>query len=353
MNCKDRLIILNFVFVMNRLVLLCLLVVFFSCKKDIPPVQETNTVSFATSEKQILVVNEGNFQFGNGSLSVINTADKEIANEAFKAINNRSLGDVFQSIYVADKSMYLVVNNSGVIEKINRNTLEHEFSISGFNSPRYFEQVSPAKAYVTELFDDKVYVVDLNDLVISKELEVNGWTEAMYELYGTVYVSNLSRNQLLMLDVKNDEFIDSLKFDYAPNSFTLDKNGNLWVLCGDYLGTSNQGELLCLDPSDNSLLKSIEINGNPSHLQISPNLDSLFFLADDVFVLNIESNEYQRFIKGSGFYYGLGVNPDNGELFISDAKDFVQKGRVRQFDRNGKFVTDYEAGYIPSRIYFN
>jgi hypothetical protein len=77
--------------------------IFTSCKKDNPyAINITNGA---------LIVNEGNYLKSNASVSYLNFADNSIVNNIFTLVNNRSLGDVLQSICIDNTNAYLVVNS--------------------------------------------------------------------------------------------------------------------------------------------------------------------------------------------------------------------------------------------------
>ena len=92
-----------------------------SCTKnsdDFGPQTDDNETPIAGSQR-VVVLNEGNFMFGNGSVSVIDNSIEQVSNEAFKQANGYPLGDVPQSLMVHDSLGYIIVNNSGKIEVVD------------------------------------------------------------------------------------------------------------------------------------------------------------------------------------------------------------------------------------------
>ena len=71
--------------------------------------------------------------------------------------------------------------------------------------------------------------------------------------------------------------------------------------------------------------------------------------------VNDASLPAQPLIPSDGhLFYGLGVNPGNGNLFVSDAVDYVQNGWVYQFNQsNGNLIKAYRAGRIPGSFCFS
>ncbi|MFT6747540.1 MAG: hypothetical protein ACJAZ2_001893, partial [Glaciecola sp.] len=152
---------------MNRLLVVAvLLFVVCSCKKDRP--EENVFVSEISGEQGVYIGSEGNFQFGNASLSYYDINSNEISPKVYENANGSKVGDVLQSIHQKGNTLYLVVNNSGKVELIDQFTFKNKGTISGFSSPRYFLTVSNSKAYVTDLYASAIAVVDLNKLEITK-----------------------------------------------------------------------------------------------------------------------------------------------------------------------------------------
>ena len=85
---------------------------------------------FNTSGEGLFIMNEGNFQYGNASLSYYNPATKEIQNEVFYRANAMKLGDVAQSMVVRGNVGWLVVNNSHVVFAIVRTAASSVSSVS-------------------------------------------------------------------------------------------------------------------------------------------------------------------------------------------------------------------------------
>jgi len=57
--------------------------------------------------------------------------------------------------------------------------------------------------------------------------------------------------------------------------------------------------------------------------------------------------------KTSHLYYALAVQPENNELFISDAIDYNQNGYVFRFSSNGIVLDSARVGIIPGYFCFN
>ena len=50
--------------------------------------------------------------------------------------------------------------------------------------------------------------------------------------------------------------------------------------------------------------------------------------------------------------YGISVNPNNGEIFVTDARDFITPGKLYCFTPDGKKKWEATTGDIPAHIVF-
>ena len=97
----------------SRIILICIclnILVLASC--DTKPKSNDDIILPPPIKGSIMMINEGNFQFGNSSLTVYDFNKDLIYPDVFEKTNGRKLGDVFQSITVVNGAAYLVVNNS-------------------------------------------------------------------------------------------------------------------------------------------------------------------------------------------------------------------------------------------------
>ena len=46
-------------------------------------------------------------------------------------------------------------------------------------------------------------------------------------------------------------------------------------------------------------------------------------------------------------YYGLTVNPKNGDVYVADAIDYVQKGMVYRYSKECELLDQFYVGIIP------
>lgn len=338
---------------------LSMLVVVNACKKDKPEdqIQPTPVITNSTG---VYIVNEGTFNFGTAKISYYNIATDVVTGDLFKPANNRSLGDVAQSMCFFNNKAYVVVNNSGKIEVVDPKTFVASATISGLKSPRYFLPVSDNKAYVTDLFSNSLAVVDLTTNTITKNIPCIGWTEQLVLASDKAFVTNYNSDKLYVVNTATDVIDDSIAVAYSCASITKDKNGHLWVLSSGNEKKNVFPELFKINPANNKVELSIRfstLTDSPSRLCMNGSLDVLYYLAKDgVYKLSIDNAQLPTapiINKDNYNLYGLGVDPKTETIYIADAVDYVQVGKIYRYNPDGSLVNSFAAGIIPSNFYFN
>ena len=96
-----------------RVLITSLLLLHVGCMKWEYGIEEEFDTS--TSGEGLFICNEGNFQYGNATLSYYDPATQTVQNEVFYRANAMKLGDVAQSMVIRDGVGWVVVNNSHVV----------------------------------------------------------------------------------------------------------------------------------------------------------------------------------------------------------------------------------------------
>ena len=156
----------------------------------------------------LFITNEGNFQYGNASLSYYDPETKQVQNEVFFRANGMKLGDVAQSMTIHNDLGWIVVNNSHVVFAIDLRTFKEVGRITNLTSPRYIHFVSDEKAYVTQLWDNRIFIVNPRRYEITGYIECpgmtpgSGSTEQMVQYGQYVYVNCWSYQKAAPTDMK-------------------------------------------------------------------------------------------------------------------------------------------------------
>lgn len=361
---------------MNRKLLytgLSILLILSGCMKD-ELLWDFDPPLYDASASGIFVWNEGNFTYGNASLTYYDPETREVREDIFFHANGIPLGDVAHSMTIRDSLAYVVVNNSGRIYIFNTRTFKVKGKITGLTSPRYIHFVSDTKAYVSDLYARSIAVVNPLNMELSGSIPVNNSnsesyqhaTEQMLQYDRFVYTNCWSfDNQVLVIDSELDRVIDSIEVLKQPNSMVLDRHHALWVLCdggteGSPYGSEAGGLLkIASGSTEAEIVLNFTEGESPRDLKINGSGDTLYFINGDVYRFAVDARAGAELLiespyegKAMGGFYGLDVDPYSSEIYVADAIDFVQRGMVYRFSPEGLAVDTFRTGIAPGGFCF-
>ena len=340
--------------------------ILFSCKPPAPVNPGEYTIGTG-----VFVLNEGNFQFSNASLSFYDPQTDTVANNLFYKVNNAPLGDVGQSLAMADGKLYIVVNNSNLIYKVDANSLVCDttkpFKLTDFYSPREMHFVAPNKAYVTDIMGTSLWIVNPQNMTHSGSIEMGKSTEKMVQVGNELYVSNWSnyyvpgmeKNSVQVVDLNNDVKVAEIQVGKEPNTMAMDKNGHVWVLCegATWEADGENPTLWEIDPMLKSATKRYEFDGSAMVLKANASSTALFLILNnevrrfDIGTLTL-SETFRITAPEGGTFYNMAVNPANGDIYVTDAKNYMMNGTVYRYSDDGVRLSSFEAGIIPNAMLF-
>ncbi|MHC1703229.1 MAG: DUF5074 domain-containing protein [Tenuifilaceae bacterium] len=357
-------------FQLKQLALLFLLVtgsiLISSCEKDDPkPILPYDLT------RGVAISNEGSFGASNASLSIYYPDGDSVINDVFNKVNNRPLGDVFQSIGFAGDNAYLVINSSNKIEVINKNTCMEVATIPSLDGPRYFIALNSQKGYVSLWGGNgKIGVIDLATNTISKQIAVGIGPEKLAIAGGKLFVANSggwgTDNKISVINPQTDEVTATITVGDNPKDFVIDKNGKLWVLCsgnivygGDYsIVSQTESQLVMINTSTNTIEKTIGLGEtfHPSHLEINTTKDILYY-AGDFGVAGIFSVSITSPIKATSplineYFYGFNVDSESGNIYGLQAPSFTRAGTLKRYSSAGDILGTHTMGVGPNGAYF-
>jgi DNA-binding beta-propeller fold protein YncE len=251
----------------------------------------------------------------------------------------------------------VVINNSNKITVINSSDFVKTATISGFNSPRYILPVTYGKAYVSDLYANSVQVVDLNSNTISGSIPCMSGTEQMVAIYNKAFITNSNSDYCYVINTSTDAMMDSLQVGKGSSGICTDKNSKIWVLSSGHAPSGQTGKLTRINPVTLQIEQTMNFNlgESPGKLCVNKTRDTLYYLNNGICQLHIAANALPSnpiISQGSKIFYGLGVNPKDYTIYISDAIDYVQRSKIEIYKPNGTFITKFNAGIISNGFMF-
>ena len=353
--------------------LLCsILLVFAACGPKDPIPQNDVTIG-----KGVFVINEGNFTYANSSLTFYNPTVDTVENNLFYRVNGAPIGDVGQSLTLLNGKLYIVVNNSNYIYKVDAGTIVCDttkpYMVTGFVSPRYMLPVAPNKAYVSDLAGTNLWIVNPEDMTCTGSIDMGKSTETMVlvgqEVYVTnwsnTYVQDMEKNTVQVVDAVNDLKVAEIPVGKEPNGMVVDRNGQVWVLCegATWDAEPEQPSLWKIDPMTKQATLMVEFAESTLNLAIDPTGSYLYYVSGGDWVtggdlrrasIDNPAAEDSFVIPAEGrMFYKVFVNPNNGDIYLSDAKNYVTNGTVYRYSNDGVQLGSFEAGICPGYMLFN
>ncbi len=323
--------------------------------------------------KGVFICNEGNYTYGNASLSFYDPQTNSVENQIFYNTNNFPLGDVCMSMTIKDSVGFLVINNSGKILIINTNTFKHTATITTLTSPRYIQIISDTKAYITDLYNPNITIFNPSTFEITGLIYIGKSTESITMYNNYAFVTSWSyNNKIYKIDTQTDKLIDSLTLTKQPNSIVLDANNKLWVLSdGGFSGIPGGQEIPALTKIDaagfqiEKIFSFPSIDDSPKNIRLNGTKDTLYFINSSwsqnqntrygIFKMPINSVNLPTspvIAQKENLFYGLGIDPVNSDIYISDAVDYMQKGIVFHYKSDGTKIDSFKTDIIPSYFKF-
>ncbi len=339
--------------------LLALTTVFTYCKKPVGPQCEgadCDDIS-ALSYSDVVIGCEGNFGWGNASLSVYNPVSKNISNDVYQTVNSLPLGDVCQSMTDINGRLYVVVNNSGKIQVLDTATYANITTISGLTSPRFICKGLGNVAYVSDLYANQIAIVDLTSHTVTGSISVNNWTEEMLFKNNTLWVTCPDTNWIIRIDVTSQTPIDTLVMSKGVSSLVEDKNGFVWALSTGGI-QQELAQLARFNGTTGQLIQSFVFNSltdNPTNLRLDTSGEFIYFLNNGVYKMSTSATQLPQtpsIVQVTTAPYGLGIDPTSGDIYVADALDYVQSGNVYRYNASFELIDQFSVGIIPQSFWF-
>lgn len=314
--------------------------------------------------KGVFVINEGNFTFGNASLDFYNPENGEVINELFIKSSALPLGDVAQSMSILNQKGFVVINNSGKVYVIDIRNGKYIGKITGLTSPRHIHFINDEKAYISDLYASAIAIVNPKTYEHTGIIVTPGHpsTEEMVQIGNRLFVSCWSNDHaILVIDTDRNKVIETIETARQPSSLVVDKNNKIWVLCDggwqQTAGIDNRPALQRINPQTLNIEQSFyfEAGESPSSLAINSGADQLIYINKSIYTMSIDATTLpeEKLLNYNGtIYYGLGINPQTDEIYVSDAIDYSQSGVVYRLTAEGLPVDTFRTGIIPGAFCF-
>ena len=291
------------------------------------------------------------------------------------------LGDVGNDIQVYGSKLYAVINCSNFVEVMDKADARHigEIKIPNCRNIVFHEGYAYVSSYAGTVQIDPnarlgyVAKVDTATLEVVAECTVGYQPEEMAVVDGKLYVANSGGYRVPDYDrtvsvIDLNTFTETKQIDVAPNLHRIvaDSQGYVWVSSrGAYYDV--QSDLYVIDSRTDKVVDSLGIA--VSEMCIDD--DNLYVLSsgysytdsDDMTVSYVQIDTETRNVITQNFItdgtddeiqvpYGLAVNPETKEIYVTDAKSYVVRGTLYCFTPDGRKKWSVTTGDVPAHFAF-
>jgi len=377
-------------FLIATLALLAVIASITACRKDDETVKSTSKqVIYPDPDpgeiKGFFLLNEGNMGSNKATLDYFDYETGVYTKNIFPERNPgvvQELGDLGNDLQVYGERLYAVINGSHLVEVMDVNTAKHIGVISIPNC-RYIV-FKDGYAYVTSYAGQieidptaqlgYVAKVDTATLKVVAQCTVGYQPDEMVIAGDRLYVANSGGyrvpdydNTVSVIDLKTFTEIKKIEVAINLHRMELDRYGNIWVSSrGDYYGDS-PSKTFVIDSETDEVTDTFHLLPNND---MSRNGDSLYVYSTEwshvtqkntitYAIVNTETKKIadRSFIKDGTESeitapYGVAVNPVSGEIFVTDAKDYLTPGKLHCYTPKGIRKWSVTTGDVPVRIAF-
>lgn len=363
------------------------------CRDDIE-LRYSNTSNtgdslIVTGYRGFYLLNEGNMGSNKATLDYLDFATGDYTRNIYSEANPtvpKELGDVGNDIGVYGNKLYAVINCSNKLEIMDLKTVK---KIKNIYIPNCrFIKFHKGYAYVTSyagpvIIDpeyEQIGFVAKIDTVTLEEVDrclVGFQPDELEIVDGKIYVANSGgymgagsttgyERTVSVIDIKS--FKEEKRIDVAYNleRIKADKRGNLWVSSrGDY--KSLPARLFFIDKEQQRVTDTISIAATNYWIDddllyvygtewshITQEWTISYSVVDtrthEIVTRNIITDGTDKEIQKP---YGIMVNPDTKDIYITDAGNYVTSGFLYCFSPEGKKKWVVKAGNIPGHFALN
>jgi len=330
------------------------------------------------------LLNEANMGSNKSSIDYVDFRNAYYVRNIYAERNPevvKELGDVGNDIQIYGNKLYAVINCSHKVEVMDVRTCKRigQVDIPNCRYIRFAKGKAYVSAYVGPVAIDPnaqlgaVYEVDTASLAVTRKVTVGYQPDELEVLGEYLYVANSGGyrapdydSTVSVVEIYGMKQIQKIPVGINLHRIRKDRYGKLWVTSrGDY--NTIPSRLYVLDRKDK----------NSKEMVVKDTLDipcsEMYIQGDSLYFYSVEWNKQterntvtygiidvrtgqlvtDHFITDGTeqdivIPYGICVHPTTGDIYVTDAKNYVSSGVLHCYDRHGKKKWSVRTGDIPT-----
>lgn len=341
-------------------------------------------VNASAEPSGIYLVNQGNQGSNKARLDFLNFHNGFYIRDVFTEYNPevvKGLGDTGNDVQVYKGKVFVAVNGSHKVEIMDAYSMKRLAQVDVPNCR--FIAFDGNHAYVTSyVAKDKealktqkgaLYCIDLDTYKVTGQVTVGYQPEQLVIRDGKAYVANSGGyvagydDTISVVDLKSMKVEYDIKVAVNLELMLVDADGVIWVSSrGNYIDVSStlnylvkKGDKYELGGSVNVPVSSMALAGDKIYVIGSTYTPPSWALTTTYNIVNAKTRKLESgsFITDGtesdiATAFTVTVNPGNGDIYVTDAKDYVSSGTLHCYTGSGKHKWSVRTGDIPGRIAF-
>lgn len=362
-------------------------VVLTACRHDdeifIPEEVEVSRPEY-TEIKGFYLLNEGNMGSNKSTLDYYDYSTGTYTRNIYGNSNPdvpKEMGDVGNDIAIYGSRLYAVINCSNKVEVMDVATARRigQIEIPNCRYIKFHGQYAYVTSYAGPVeinpdYEQIGYVakVDTTTLEVVDRCLVGFQPDGIEIVDNKIYVANSGgymvpnyENTVSVIDLNTFEEDDRIEVAINLHYVMADKHGGLWISSrGDYY--DNTSKLYCYDVRKRRMVAELDvpvsdmcIEGDSIYIVSAgwSHITSSYNVTYAVVDVNLKEKVTDNFITDGTdakikMPYGVAVNPITKDIYVTDAKNYVNPGTLYCFDRDGVMKWSVRTGDIPAHFAF-
>jgi len=306
------------------------------------------------------ILNEGIYGMNNANVSFYNPATGEvIANIYARQNNGRSLGDTGQDMIAYESNIYVVLNGSSYICRLDTTGVEQaRYTFTEEQGQPRYVVADDGKVYVT-LYSGNVARLDAKTLAFEKMVAVGNNPEQLVEEDDKLYVINSGwgyDNRLSIIDLNSFAEAEHVEIMANPQRI-IEVDDHIFIQ--GYGAAYPEPYTYPVQLYDRET-KTVTTIGKGTHMAAYGNKLYVAYCSTADWV-NYTTTFYTydtrtgqtseaSFLKDApaevvcGNVYMLEVNPENGDIYVGITHYAAGEGDIYRFAADGTFLSSFESG---------
>ena len=371
--------------------MLAMLVSMTSCREDdvivLTEYESLPMLDSLSSFSGLYLLNEGNMGSNKCTLDFVDFEQGQYARNLYAERNPnvvKELGDVGNDIEIYGSKMYAVINCSHKVEVLDARTCKRlgQVDIPNCRYVAFDGGYAYVSSYVGPVGIDPnaqlgaVFQVDTATLEVTAEVTVGYQPDELVVQDGLIYVANSGGYRkpnydytVSVVDIATMTQIRKIPVGINLHRIRADRYGKLWVSSrGDYKSVPSRLFALEKDQRTGRMEVSDTLDIPCSEMEICGDSLYLYSVAwsdisqENRVTYGIVDVRIGRLVSDNFITdgtetdievpYGLKVNPQNGDIYVTDAKNYVSSGNLLCYGRDGKLKWKVRTGDIPAHMAF-